>query len=201
MLTVYGRRYDNGEPVAIRVAGERIAAIDPAWPAGDVGDWPYVAPGLFDLQINGYGGTWYNGAGVTPEQVIATLAPHFAFGVTRLCPTLITDSLENHAGGLAAIRRACEQEPWADQMIAGCHLEGPYISAEDGPRGAHPQEHVRPTNWDEFCALQEAAGGRVRLMTLAPESPGAPDFIRRAVATGVVIALGHTAATAAQIAR
>ena len=85
-------------------------------------------------------------------------------------------------------------------MVAGCHLEGPYISSEDGPRGAHPREHVRPADWDEFCHLQDASGNRIRLVTLAPESPGAKEFIERAVASGVVIALGHTAATEDQIA-
>jgi N-acetylglucosamine-6-phosphate deacetylase len=84
-------------------------------------------------------------------------------------------------------------------MAPGCHLEGPYISAEDGPRGAHPKQHVRPADWDEFRRLQDASGGRVRLMTLAPEVDGAIDFIRQAVAAGVVIAIGHTAATPEQI--
>src|SRR5262249_6725981 len=79
------------------------------------------------------------------------------------------------------------------------HLEGPYISPEDGPRGAHPRQHVRPPDWDEFCRLQEAAGGRVRLVTLAPEHEGALRFIERLVAAGVVVALGHTAASGRRI--
>ena len=84
-------------------------------------------------------------------------------------------------------------------MVAGCHLEGPYLSAEDGPRGAHPREHVRPTNWDEFCELQRVSGERIRLVTIAPEVPHAVEFIRRAIATSVTIAIGHTAASAEQI--
>ena len=84
--------------------------------------------------------------------------------------------------------------------MPGCHLEGPYISGEDGPRGAHPREHVRPPDWDEFEKLQQASGGRIRLVTLAPELPGAIDFIRRAVASGVTVAIGHTAAAGTEIA-
>jgi N-acetylglucosamine-6-phosphate deacetylase len=200
MLTIYGRHYENGEPVRIRVDGERIAAVEPAWPPRNMADWPYVAPGLFDLQINGHGGIWFGKSGITVDEVLSVLRRHFQFGLTRLCPTLITNSFEALAGAFAAMRTACEQEPWADRLVPGCHLEGPYISAEDGPRGAHPLEHVRPPDWVEFERLNEISGRRIRLITLAPESPGAIDFIRRAVGSGVVVAIGHTAATGEQIA-
>ena len=76
----------------------------------------------------------------------------------------------------------------------GVHLEGPYIAAEDGPRGAHPKQHVRPADWDEFRRWQDAAGGMIRMVTVAPETPGAIAFIEKATASGVVVALGHTGA-------
>ena len=199
MFEIKARRYDNGEPVRIAVEAERIAAVEPTWPSGRAAEWPYVAPGFFDLQINGYGGTWFGKVGITADEVIRTLEPHFRFGITRLCPTLITNSFEALAGGVAAIREACEREPWVDRMVPGCHLEGPYISREDGPRGAHPLEHVRAADWGEFERLQEASGGRIRLLTLAPECEGAIEFIRRAVAAGVVISIGHTGASPEQI--
>ncbi|HTE16934.1 MAG TPA: amidohydrolase family protein, partial [Armatimonadota bacterium] len=78
--------------------------------------------------------------------------------------------------------------------VAGVHVEGPYLSAEDGPRGAHPLEHVRAPDWDEFERFQEAAGGRIRLFSLAPETPGALPFIERLAAAGIVPALAHTGA-------
>lgn len=199
MLELRARRYDNGEPVRIAVEGERIAAVEPVWPAGRAAYWPYVAPGLFDLQINGYGGTWFGKVGITADEVIRTLEPHFRFGITRLCPTLITNSFAALAGGFAAIREACEREAWVDRMVPGCHLEGPYISREDGPRGAHLLEHVRAADWGEFERLQEASGNRIRLVTLAPECEGAIEFIRQAVAAGLVISIGHTGATSEQI--
>jgi N-acetylglucosamine-6-phosphate deacetylase len=200
MLTICGRHYENGEPVRIRVDGERIAAVEPAWPPRGAAPWPYVAPGLFDLQINGHGGVWFGKIGIKPGEVLQVLKQHFAFGVTRLCPTLITNSFDALAGGFAAIRAACEREQWADRLVPGCHLEGPYISSEDGPRGAHPREHVRSPDWDEFQKLQGISGNRIRLVTLAPELPGACDFIRKAVSSGVVVAIGHTAATGDEIA-
>src|SRR5687768_6411871 len=83
--------------------------------------------------------------------------------------------------------------------MPGFHLEGPYFSIEDGPRGAHPKEHARDPDWDEFRRWQDAAGGRVRMVTLAPERNGALRFIEQLTAAGVVAAIGHTAATGRQI--
>ena len=199
MPTVFGRRYDTGEPCAISIKNDRISDVVPAWPSEPLSDWPYVAPGLFDLQINGHGGIWYSHAGLTRDQVLLTLQAYFAHGVTRMFPTLITASHEALAAGFAALRQACEQHRWASDMVPGFHLEGPYISAEDGPRGAHPLEHVRPADWDEFSRLQDIAGGRIKLVTVAPESDMAIDFIKRAVANGITIAIGHTAATREQL--
>lgn len=212
-MQLKGRHYENGEPVCVTVEGERIVSVEPAWPGAnptaadeyprpltsEIDDWPWIAPGLFDIQINGHGGTWFSKQGLTADEVIRTLEPHFQFGITRLCPTLITNSYQALAEGFAAIREACEREPWVEKMVPGCHLEGPYISPEDGPRGAHPQQHVRPADWDEFCRLQEASGNRICLVTLAPEVEGAIEFIRKATASGVVVAIGHTAANAERI--
>lgn len=198
-MKIFGRRYENGEPVGIELHGDRIARIDPATPDGPLSDWPYVAPGFFDLQINGHAGVWFCKDGLTPEEVLTTLRHHFRFGITRLFPTLITASYEALLGGFKAIRQACEQERWADLMAPGCHLEGPYIAREDGPRGAHPLTQVRACDWNEFQRLQDAAGGRIKLLTLAPECPGAIEFIRKAVAARVTISIGHTGATPEQV--
>ncbi|MBL8850501.1 MAG: amidohydrolase family protein [Planctomycetaceae bacterium] len=200
MIVFHARRFDTGEPVRVTVSGRFVAAVEPAVPAGDAADWPLVAPGLFDLQINGLDGQWFAAESLTPESVLVTLEGHYRLGVTRLCPTLITNSFAALEAGFHAIRAACDREPWAHDMVPGCHLEGPYISAEDGPRGAHPLSQVRGCDWDEFSRLQNASGNRIRLLTLAPESPGAVEFIRRAVASGVTVALGHTAADTTQIA-
>ncbi|MBI3865471.1 MAG: amidohydrolase family protein [Planctomycetia bacterium] len=197
--TIFARRYDNGEAVRITIARDKITAVEPAWPDGPIAAWPYVAPGLFDLQINGYRGVWFNDPALTASKAIAAIEPYFAHGVTRLCPTLITSSHQALSTGFAAIRQACEQYPWLDHVVPGCHLEGPYLSGEDGPRGAHPKAHIRPADWDEFCDLQKTSGNRIRLVTIAPEVPHALEFIRRAVQSGVRIAIGHTAATGEQI--
>lgn len=199
MWQLCGRRYDTGEPVTISIEGDRISAVEPAVPRGSINDWPWVAPGLVDLQINGYGGTWFSKVGLNAEDVLQTLEPHFQYGITRMLPTLVTASHEALMSGFTAIRQACEQEEWAAKLVAGCHLEGPFISSEDGPRGAHPLQHVRPADWDEFCTLQDASGGRIILVTLAAESEGAAAFIRKAVDAGITVAIGHTGANSEQI--
>jgi N-acetylglucosamine-6-phosphate deacetylase len=196
---LHARRCDDGRPVRIGIEAGRIADVDEV-ATNSPADWPLVAPAFLDLQINGYGGVWFSDEGLTADQVLTILEAHFSRGIARLCPTVITGSFEAMRSGLAAIRAACEREPWADRMVPGCHVEGPYLSPDDGPRGAHPVEHVRPCDLHEFHRLQAAAGDRIRLITLAPESPGAVEFIRQVSAGGVRVAIGHTAATTEQIA-
>ncbi|MFM8288771.1 MAG: N-acetylglucosamine-6-phosphate deacetylase [Planctomycetaceae bacterium] len=198
-LTVVARRYETGEPVRIEVARGVIERVSPAWPGQSLPGLPWVAPGLFDLQINGYGGVSFTSATVTAEQVrqvIRALARH---GIAQLCPTLVTASHAELTQGLKAIDAACRTDPLVAAMVPGIHLEGPWLSPEDGPRGAHPRQHIRPADWEEFQALQQAAGGRICLTTIAPEVAGAVAFITRAVAAGVTVSLGHTAADGGQI--
>ena len=122
-----------------------------------------------------------------------------AFGITRCCPTLFTDSFEVLRHGVTTIAQACESWPDVDRRIAGIHVEGSYLSPDDGPRGAHPLEHCRRPDWDEFRRLQDAAEGRIRLFTMSVEFDESPAFIQRVVATGVVVAIGHTSADSAHI--
>jgi len=85
------------------------------------------------------------------------------------------------------------------RAIAGLHMEGPYISPEDGPRGAHQREHVAAASRDDFLRRQEAAGGQIKLVTLAPEAEGAMELIGHLVGWGIRAAIGHTAASPEQI--
>src|SRR5206468_12497512 len=121
------------------------------------------------------------------------------FGVTAFLATCTTDSHAVLRHAHATIAKAIRELPEVAVRIPGIHLEGPFISPDDGPRGAHPKQHVRSPDWDEFQRLQEAAGGRIRLVTLAPELEGALSFIERLTAAGVIVALGHTAANGACI--
>jgi N-acetylglucosamine-6-phosphate deacetylase len=199
---IQARHYATGEPVEIVCEHGRIASITPlANPQSAIRNpqFPWVAPAWFDLQINGCDGHSFNSERLTIDLVRHVVAVCRQHGIGGLCPTLVTNSLAALAHGFTTLRRACEMDPAAARALPAFHLEGPYISPEDGPRGAHPRQHVRPPDWDEFQRLQEAAGGLIRLVTLAPEHDGALRFIERLTAAGGVVALGHTAASGPRI--
>jgi N-acetylglucosamine-6-phosphate deacetylase len=158
----------------------------------------FLAPGFIDLQVNGFAGVDYNSAASSHEEIALSIRAMFACGVTRFFPTVITGSPDNMAAALRHLANAKESIAEGDAMEA-FHLEGPYISPNDGPRGAHPAHWVRPPDLDEFRRFQADAGGNIRLVTLAPEWPQAPRFIEAIVQQGVVASIGHTRATAAQI--
>jgi N-acetylglucosamine-6-phosphate deacetylase len=149
--------------------------------------------GFFDLQVNGFAGVDFNDPTVSHEQVSFAIARIRVTGVTRLLPTLITSSFENFARCARTVARI------NDPAIAGIHMEGPYISGMKGPRGAHSQEHVRSASIDDFGRRQEAAGGRIVLVTLAPEVDGVIKLIEHLVASGIRVAIGHSDGTPKQI--
>jgi N-acetylglucosamine-6-phosphate deacetylase len=151
-------------------------------------------PGLFDLQVNGFGGVDFNAADLTADRVADALERMRTTGVTRCLPTLITSTFERFASSARVLSRM------ASASIAGIHMEGPYVSPEDGTRGAHPREHVRSATIEDFNRRQDAAGGRIVLVTLAPEVAGAVRLIEHLVRSGVRVAIGHTAASPQQIA-
>ncbi len=133
------RRFDTRETVRIRIVDRVIVSIDAEKAAADE-ELLFVAPALFDLQVNGYGGTWFSDEQLSVEKTLTTLDAYYAHGVTRLCPTLITNSTEALEHGFHTIDQACRKEVWANRMVAGCHLEGPYIASEDGPRARIPSD-------------------------------------------------------------
>jgi N-acetylglucosamine-6-phosphate deacetylase len=198
-LRLRGRHYASGERVDVACAGGYITSVTPAGcePADHEAEW--IAPALFDLQINGCDGISFNSPRLRPEDVRHVVGVCRGHGIAGLCPTLVTNERGALLHGFDTLHRACDEDAALARALPAFHLEGPYISPEDGPRGAHPLRHVRPPNWDEFCRFQDAAGGRIRLITLAPEHDGALAFIEKLTASGVVVALGHTAATPARI--
>jgi N-acetylglucosamine-6-phosphate deacetylase len=172
-----------------------ISAIDPAGQSGDL----YLAPGFIDLQVNGFLGVDFNDPRCTLEQIARSIRGLFATGVTRFYPTVITGSPDDMLGALRNLK--CAKETLREgAAIDGFHVEGPHISPDEGPRGAHPRHWVRPPDLDEFRRWQGATGNQIRIVTLAPEWPNAARYIEAIAAEGVVVSIGHTNATAQQIA-
>ncbi|MBN2022466.1 MAG: amidohydrolase family protein [Pirellulales bacterium] len=199
-MQFHARRFDNAAPVSVHIDHgriDRIEAVDvePAVAAL----WPWIAPGLVDLQVNGYGGQEFSSGRIAPDDVERILRRMDAFGVTRAAATVTTHRPEVMEHAVRTIARAAAESRDAAARLAGIHVEGPFLSPEDGPRGAHPRPFVRPPSLDEFHRLQDAARGGIRILTLSPEYDGAPEFIAAVVQTGVLVAIGHTAAQPARI--
>lgn len=162
-----------------------------------------LSPGFIDVQVNGFAGVDYNDPGISVEEIAKSIRVMFSTGVTRCFPTMITGPEERITGALRNMVKAKRALESANRpegaAIEAFHVEGPNISPEDGPRGAHPREFVRPPDLDEFQRWQDAADGMVRLITVSPEWPGAPDYVRAVTRTGVVVSVGHTKAFSDQI--
>lgn len=193
--TIIGRDPASGAGIAVELDAGRIAAIQPA--SAPAGAW--LSAGLVDLQVNGYGGLDLNAPGLTAEMVADLVATLARLGTTTFLPTLITASEAQITTALRTIAEARRRFSAVAHAVPGVHVEGPSISPQDGPRGAHPAEHVRAPDLAEFERWQAAGDGLVKLVTFAPEHSGAPDYIRALTAQGVVVALGHSAATPDQI--
>ena len=195
-MQLRARRYDTAECIEVTIENNAVSHVAPAATDSTL---PWLSPGFIDLQVNGYAGIGFNDPLLTPEMVAKVSLLMDQFGVTSYLPTITTDSLDLLSRSLATIARAIETLPEVRLRAPGIHLEGPFICLDDGPRGAHPRQHVRAPDWDAFQRLQDAAGGYIRLTTLSPEYDSAPKFIAQAVGAGVVVAIGHTKATSDQI--
>ncbi|NKB70459.1 MAG: amidohydrolase family protein [Candidatus Latescibacteria bacterium] len=168
---------------------DTINALAPSAAAADV----QLGPTLFDIQVNGYAGRTCRMAGPDKRDALAWITRLMRqFGVGWWMPTITTASAQALETAFAACAQALDEDGDTAASIPGLHLEGPYISPVDGPRGAHNIEHVRPPDWGEFSHLQAVSGGRIKLVTIAPEVEGSVSFIERCRAEGVVVALGHT---------
>ena len=190
VTALVGRLLGDGSHVCVELRGGVVAAVTP------VAEAParWLAPGLVDLQVNGYGGVDCNDGSLSVEGVRRLVEREWAAGVAAFCPTLVSGPEERICDALAAIAAARRSDPLIAAAIPAVHVEGPALSGEDGPRGAHDRAMLRPPDLRELARWQRAGAGGVGIVTLAPELPGAADYIRGASRQGLVVALGHSAA-------
>lgn len=196
-MRIVARHWQTGEGIGLRLEGGVVVGYGPTAARADL---PWLAPSFCDLQVNGGLGVGFNDPDLSPDGVRLVAAECRRRGCGLFLPTVITDSPAAVERALRTLAAAVAADPGLAATVPGFHLEGPFLSPLDGFRGAHPAEHVRDPDFDLFARWQDAAGGRIRLVTLAPERPGAIRLIERLSAAGVVVALGHTAADADTIA-
>jgi len=186
----------TGEPVELGVQGSTISKRSVLKSTQGL---PFLSPGWFDLQVNGWRGLDWNSDDLSLAQAEEMCTELIARGTPRFLATIITASPEQMVGRLRQVRLLCKESPLVARTVAGIHVEGPYISSEDGPRGAHDRSATRDPSVGELERWIDASGDMIRMVTLAPERKGAPEFISRLREMGIVPALGHTAATSAEI--
>lgn len=198
--TVKGFFYRDGKPVEIHIEEGKIAKITRLSEDAleEESSKTYVAPGLVDIQINGYMGVDFSGEDLTMEGMREATEELWKQGVTTYFPTLISSPHERLKENFSVLSTVLD-DPEIGASIPGYHLEGPYISPEKGFRGAHLEKNIREPDWDEFMEYQRASGQGIRLVAVAPEEEGAIPFIRRCVENGVRVTLAHHNGSAEEI--
>jgi N-acetylglucosamine-6-phosphate deacetylase len=154
----------------------------------------FLAPAFVDVQVNGFAGVDYNSPSTPTDEIERSIDVIHRTGVARFLPTVITGPAADMCASLrnlASVKNAA---------IAGFHVEGPHLSGEDGPRGAHPLASIRPPDVNEYRRWQEATDGRIRIVTVSPHWPTAPSYIEALAADGVTVSIGHTHADVQEIA-
>lgn len=192
---VEGRLVD-GRAVRLWIEDGLAGAIEAAEPDPDL---PLLLPGLIDLQVNGFAGLDINADDVSVASVVDLTRCLCRRGVTSYCPTIITAPQEKILSTLGVVAAARASDPLVADVIVGVHVEGPYLAEADGPRGAHDPRHVRDPDLRELREWLDVAPGLVRIVTVAPERSGAEEYISAAAASGIVVAVGHTAASPEQV--
>jgi N-acetylglucosamine-6-phosphate deacetylase len=158
----------------------------------------YISPGFNDIQINGFAGIDFSAPDLEIDQLSSLLPILWETGVTSFCPTLITNSHSRLRHNLRLWELARNADSRLRYAAPYIHLEGPYFPRGQAA-GVHNPQYMRAPSWEEFSELQREAGGSIGIITLAPELPGAFDFIERASEAGVIVGLGHTEATTEEI--
>ena len=147
--------------------------------------------GWVDLQVNGYAGVDFNSPGLCVEAVKTVVDRLAADGTAAFLPTFVTADPEMVVANIRTVLAARRRYAECERAVLGFFLEGPFISPEPGAVGTHPVEWVHPPDLALFDRFQDAAEGLVKMVNVAAELPGSPDFVRELSARGVAVSLGH----------
>lgn len=197
MTALCAQHWLTGEVATLHVP-EPVAARTCSAPADPPSEL-WLAPPLFDIQVNGYAGVDFQQGDLTGESFLRAVRGLRAAGCTRFFCTLITDEWSRLLHRLEHLRRLCAEAPELAAAVAGWHMEGPFLSAEPGFCGAHDPAWMVDPSAAAIRELRAVAGEDRVLLTLAPERPGALEAIKLAVALGMRVSLGHTNASAERI--
>ncbi|MHC4324515.1 MAG: N-acetylglucosamine-6-phosphate deacetylase [Planctomycetota bacterium] len=156
--------------------------------------------GLVDLQVNGYKGVHFSDINLTRDDFILACRGVFDAGTTAFLPTMITSPKEVYEHNLPLMAAVMQEAEFQGKLL-GFHIEGPFISTQEGARGAHDTQWISKPDVDYLRQLIEWADGRVKLLTIAAEPDGSEKVARYAVEHGISVSLGHQMAGQADLAR
>jgi len=187
------------QPIRVRWAGGVITYLDAVTPQTSPDLW--LAPVLFDLQINGYAGVDFQQDNVTAGALLHATRRLRDAGCTKFLLTLITDDWAQLTARLRRLRLLRAQSPELQSAIVGWHLEGPFLSSKPGFHGAHDPALMLDPKLEHIRELRSLTGTEPLLLTVSPERPGAIEAIKLALSLGIKISLGHTDASAEVLAQ
>jgi N-acetylglucosamine-6-phosphate deacetylase len=191
--TITGRDPATGRTLSLTVEDRRITELRTLDEPAEL----WLAAGLIDLQVNGFQGHDFNAADVAPGVVADLVRSLHQVGVTTVVPTVVTAAEERITAALAAITEARAADPLVAHSIPYVHVEGPFLSDEDGPRGVHDRDQIRRADIAELRRWGDLVG----MVTVSPHEDAAIEFIAEATRMGVRCAIGHTHASPEQITR
>jgi len=189
----------SNSPVELVVEDGMIVSVKQS-SVGAEGSLDYIGPGFLDIQINGYAGKDYS-SDLSSDEILDLVGHIAKSGTTQHLATIITNGESQMLRSIRAIVEARKTHDMVAKALVGIHIEGPFISPEEGARGVHDPTHIRGCDYEEFLRWQEAAEGLIRIVTVSPEDEAALEFIRKVSATGVVVGIGHTNVAPSMIAR
>jgi N-acetylglucosamine-6-phosphate deacetylase len=192
-VKVTGRDPATGRTLCVSTEGGVIADVRPVTGTSDL----WVSPGLVDLQVNGFAGHDVNHAEASVDTVANLVRALWRVGVTTVLPTVVTSDERRITRAVAVIGRARDADPAVAHAIPYVHVEGPFLSDQEGPRGVHDPQQIRPASIAELRRWGDLVG----MVTVSPHDDAAIDFIRAATRAGVRCAIGHTHADPGQITR
>lgn len=178
--------------------GEKIEKIGKVSKYAEIFPLPknaIVLPGFIDQHIHGAGGS--DGMDGTVEDIAKIATTVAEEGTTSFLVTTMTQSPENITKALSAVKEYRKESVKTGARVVGVHLEGPFIAAAH--KGAQPLEYVKAPDIQAFDAYNEASGGAIKIVTLAPEVEGAEAFVRHLSQKGIVASIGHTGAKCADV--
>ena len=186
-----GYHVHTGKPVQVTVEKNIITKVVEAQ---DVPGLPFLSPGFLDMQVNGYKGADYSSETFAEDDASKIIGYLAESGTSQHIPTIVSSPQELIVRNLKILTEARRNSSLVEAALPAYHIEGPFISQHDGPRGAHDPAYVRTPSYEEYLQWQDAADGLVKLVTLAPEAEGAVRFIEQITKDGTVAAIGHSGA-------